>query len=265
MKFSVNMSKRFGKATLMMFFLCMLALPLAIIPFAKAQNPSITLNPSEGSPGTIVLIVISDFKTPCVLSITFGTTNIGTINARTYSTASMEFRVPQVSPGTYTFTVTFSTGGVATKTFTVTQAASPTPTETPVETPIEEPAETPMDIYPTDRPVTTSTEFWSPATIAIICAAIAIASVLTVVYIKRGKQDVSSSQDTSYDRKPTVQEASSYSYRSSVQPARFGTPARTNQMPTNRPQPPFTKICKHCKQTVRDDLNVCPYCFKRLR
>ena len=255
------MSKRFSEPTLILLILSMLTLPAAITPLAKAQNPSITLNPSEGSPGTIVLMVISDFKNPCVLSITFGTTNVGTINVRTYSTASMEFQVPQVSPGTYTFTVTCSTGGVSTKTFTVTQAAPPAPTETPTEIPTE----TPMDIYPTYRPSTTNTEFWSPVTIAIVSAAIASASVLTVVYIKRRKQDVSSSPDTSYNHKPSVQEPSSYNYRSPVPPMRSGTSAKTNQMPINRPQQPFTKICKHCKQTVRDDLNVCPHCFKRLR
>ena len=261
MKSFADMSKRLGKATLILLFLSMLTLPAAITPLAKAQNPSITLNPSEGSPGTIVLMVISDFKTPCVLSITFGTTNVGTINARTYSTASMEIPVPPVSPGTYTFTVTCSTGGVSTKTFTVTQAAPPTPTETPTEIPTE----TPMDIYPTDPPATTNKEFWSPVTIAIVSAAIASASVLTVVYIKRRKQDVLSSPDTLPNHKPLVQETSSYNYRSPVPPIRSGTPAKTNQMPTNRPPPPFTKTCKHCKQTVRDDLNVCPHCFKRLR
>lgn len=261
LSFLADATKSLRKTKLALLFLSILILPATVVPFAKAQSLSVTLNPSEGSPGTIVLMVISNFQTPSVLTITFGTTNVGTINAHTYSTASMEFQVPYVSPGLYTFTVTCSTGGIATKTFTVIPASSPAPAEIPLETPTE----TPMDIFPNNHPAITTTEFWSPLTIAIISAGIASASVLTVVYKKRGKQDDPSSPNTSYSQKTSSKETSSYNYRPSVPPTRYNVHAKANQMPTNRQQIPFTKICKHCKQAVRDDLNVCPYCFKRLR
>lgn len=265
----IDMKKSLRKATLALFFLSILALATTLTPIGKAANLSVTLNPAQGPPGTIVLIVISNFQTPNVLSVTFGTTNVRTITAHTYSTASMDFQIPQVSPGTYTVTVTDSTGGVATTTFTVTQASSTIPEETPIETP----EETPAWLSPTDSPAAGDTGFWSPLTVGIIAAVIALAGFTTFLYVKRGRQETPSAQDTTqYKPRSSVQATSSYKpassvqdtplhgYRSSVPPTKSPTSTKTSSQP-----PPFTKVCRHCKQNVRDDLNVCPYCFKRLR
>lgn len=77
----------------------------------------------------------------------------------------------------------------------------------------------------------------------------------------------SSVQQTSpYGYRSSTQQTSPYGYRSSVPPTRSRAPPQFNQTATNRLQPPaHTKICKHCKREVRDDLNVCPYCLKKLK
>ena len=217
---------------------------------AKAENLSVTLNPSEGPAGTIVVVTISGFQAPDPVSITLDTTNVGTITTGySYNVASMEFTVPPVPLDTYTVTATDSlSGGVATATFTVTQAPSPTPTETPTGTSTG----IPTGVNPTNSPV--STGFWSPLMIAIISAVIAFVSFMTVVYVKRGKQKTSQ-----------VQETSLYKPRPSVPSMKPTAASKINQPATNSLQPPFTKACRHCKRTVKDDLNVCPYCLKRLK
>jgi len=246
------MEKRFSKATFVLLFLSILTLAAIITPVAKAGNLSVTLNPSEGPAGTMVVVTISGFQPSDSVSITFDTTNVGTITTYySYNVASMEFTVPQVSLGTYTVTATDSLdGGVATTTFTVTQASSPTPTETPTG------ASTgiPTWVNPTNSPVIVSTGFWSPLMIAIILAVIAFVSFMTVVYVKRGKQKTSQ-----------VQETSLYKPRPSVPSMKPTAASKINQPATNSLQPPFTKACRHCKRTVKDDLNVCPYCLKRLK
>jgi hypothetical protein len=246
------------------------------MPVGKAaENLSVTLNPSQGPPGTAVLTVIAGFQAPTTLSITFGQTAIKTLTASRYSTLSMDFQVPSVSPGTYTVTVTSSAGNVARATFIVTQAQSPTPS--PEESPIETPEETPEWGGPTSQPVIEDTGFWSPLTIGIVIAAAvtAPAGLAAYFFLIRGKQKPLSTHDdspykpgypaqkTSPINKPSqsTQQVTpySYTYRPSATPTKSAVPSRVNQLAGN------TKVCKHCKQNVREDLNVCPYCYKRLR
>ena len=73
------MEKKFSKATLMLLFLSILTLAAIITPVTKAENLSVTLNPSEGPAGTTVMVMISGFQAPDPVSITFGKTNVGTI------------------------------------------------------------------------------------------------------------------------------------------------------------------------------------------
>lgn len=267
--------KRLSNATLSILFMSIIILTATIIPIVTAQSLSVTLNPSQGSPGTTVLAVIAGFKAPTTLSVTFGAAMIRTITASMYSTLSMDFPVPEVSLGSYTVTVTSSTGGVATATFTVTQAASPTPE--PEETPNETPEETPILGGPTVSPLTEGTGFWSPLAVALIAAAIASASLVTFIYVRRGKQEPPLTQDntpykprsqaqepSSYKPGSSVQQPTPYSYRLSGSSTATTAPTGISQVAANRSQV-STKVCKHCKQNVREDMNVCPYCFKRLR
>jgi hypothetical protein len=80
-----------------------------------------------------------------------------------------------------------------------------------------------------------------------------------------------------YGYRSSAPGTSPYGYRSSAQdtspyyPGRYVSSTRPMVPPTisqtaaRRPTQPYTKVCKHCKQVVRDDASVCPYCFKRLR
>ena len=271
----IDVKKNLWRAALTLISLSLLTLAVTMIPIVKAEELSVTLNPSQGTVGTRVLAVIAGFKSPTTLSISFGTTNVRTITASMYSTLSMEFLVPGVPPGAYTVTLTSSTGGVATAAFTVTQNASPTPE--PEETPNQIPEETPVWGGPTDSPITEGAGFWSPVTVALIAAAIASASFITFFYIRRGKQEPPLTQDTtpykprspiqetsSYKPGLSVQQPPSYNYRSPGSSTGPTAPTRLSQTAVYRSQTP-TKICRHCKQNVREDMNVCPYCFKRLR
>jgi hypothetical protein len=201
--------------------------------------------------------------------------------------------------GTAKFTVTQAAPIVSTPAPTGTQTgtSSGSPTSSPI-------GGIPTNYYPYgSSPPSRGTGFWSPLAIGIVAFVVAVACFTTVVFVRRGRQGLVSVEDHSnykpspsventqpYKSKSTVQEpapygyrsstqqtspygyrssaqpTSRYSYRSSVPPTRYTAPPQFNQTVTARPQPPaHTKICKHCKREVRDDLNVCPYCMKKLK
>jgi hypothetical protein len=272
MQRNVNIAKDFfAKMTFALVLLGIMTLVIATPNGKAAENLSLTLNPSQGPPGTSVLTVITGFQAPTTLRVTFGTTDIRTITASMYSTLATDFPVPEVSPGMYTVTVTSSAGNIATATFIVTQALSPTPS--PEGIPTEAPEETPVQEEPTSQPIIESNGFWSPLTIGIvIVAAVATTGLTTLFYMRRRKQEPLLTLDNSpYKPKYSPQESTTYktgkspgqtppySYRQSVTTMKPAMSSRENQFAAN------TKVCKHCKQNVREDLNVCPYCYKRLR
>jgi hypothetical protein len=242
----ISMEKRVSKATLATLFLSVLILAIIVMPVAKAANQYITLDPSQGPAGQTVWAYIHGFTEPYV-NVTFGETSVGTAWIMG-DVAHSIIIVPQVSPGVYTVTVRGSTGG-ASATFTVTEGPSPSPT------PTEPPTGTPTGSNPTNPVTTKSGEFWSPLTIAIIASAVAAcAFLITAVFMKRGKQNTPQYEETShYEPRPSVPLRNPYA------PSKINQPANTGL------QAPFTKICRHCKQTIRDDYNVCPYCLKKLR
>ena len=221
------------------------------MPVAKAGDQYITLDPSQGPAGQTVWAYIHGFAEPYV-NVTFGETNVGTASIMG-DVAHLIIIVPQVSPGVYTVTVRGSTG-VASSAFTVTESPYPSPIPTePTE--LSEPSPgTPTGSNPANTIATENGEFWSPLGIAIIASAVTVcAALITAVFMKRGKQNTPQYEETSnHEPQPSVPLRTPYA------------PSKTNQPNTGR-QAPSTKICRHCKQTVRDDYNVCPYCLKRLR
>jgi hypothetical protein len=286
------MEKGFSKVTLAVLFLSIFTLAAIMTPTARAQSMSVTLNPSEGPIGTQVIVQITNYSSSDYkFSVTFGTANVGTIfTGSAFTVASTIFNVPTVSLGEYVVTVTGSLGESGTATFTVTQAAPIAPTETPEETPTETSTGIPSGAGSTYSPVTPTTGFWSPLAVGIVAFVVAIACFVTVVFVRRGRQERHSLEDSSsykpassventppYRYRSSVQDTSPYKFRSSVQETspyyprtsvpstRSTVPPTINQTATRSQTPPFTKVCKHCKRVVRDDLNVCPYCFKRLR
>jgi hypothetical protein len=301
------MEKSFSKVALALLFLSIFTLVVVMVPVAKAQSASITLTPSEGPPGTQVLVAISNFQNPDTVTIKLGTITVGTLTTSYgYPVTSMGYTIPVITPGKYTVTAAGSEGDSATATFTVTQGFA---TATPGQSQPGTSTTAPSGASPTYIAVTpyggvpSKSGFWSPLAIGIVAFVVAVACFTTVVFVRRGRQGpVSVENDSSYKPRPsaentqpfkpksTVQETSSYGYRSSTQqtspygyrssaqqtspysyrpsvpPTRYTTPPQFNQTATNRPQPPaHTKICKHCKREVREDLNVCPYCLKKLK
>jgi hypothetical protein len=203
--------------------------------------------------------------------------------------------------GTATFTVTQPPTIVVTPAPTGTQTgtSSGAPTSSPIGG-----VPTNFYPYGSGPPSKSSAGFWSPLAIGVVAFVVAVACFTTVVFVRRGRQGpvrleddssykprspVGSTQPTNY--KSTAQETSPYGYRPSAQPtspysyrsrsstqqtslysSRYSAPPtrytatpQYNQTATSRLQPPaHTKVCKHCKRDVREDLNICPYCFKKL-
>ncbi len=127
-------------------------------PTPTQTNPSITLDPDIGQAGTGVVAELSGFPTDVTIIIGFGTTRVGTLMSAT-GNGSVQFSVPQVSPGTYNVTANGTPGGRATTFFFVGQSTTPSPTPTPTATPTPTPAPTQS---PSPSPIPT------PTTIATI-------------------------------------------------------------------------------------------------
>lgn len=237
--------KRLSKITLALFILTVLTLTIILTPAAKADGPSIVLDPSQGPAGKMVTAYIKGYPETSDVNITFGTTKIGSGTANPAGNVCAIVEIPQVPAGDYIVTATGTTGN-ATTTFIVTEGPSPTPTETT--------SGTPTGLSPTKTPATASAGFWSPLIIGITSAVVAIGVFMTFLFIRRGRQKTLQPEEVPrYEPHPSVPSRKPY------------TPSKINQPATSTQPPPYTKICKHCKRTVRDDLNVCPYCYKRLR
>ncbi len=184
---------------------------------------------------------------------------------------------------------------------TPTPKPSPTPTQSAPASPSPSPTEFPWNFStnaPTKRP-TVEGEFWSPLTIGIVVVAlVAFAVPATFFYLRRGKGKMLLEEEqpinpqnlpTASNRPPASSRYSQSSYQSSYQskmPAkptetsRYGQPSSSSYrsqpssptvtsrstQPSSYSRPaPYTKICPHCKRSVRNDQNICPYCDKRLR
>lgn len=136
----------------------------------------------------------------------------------------------------------------------------------------------------------------SPTYIIALVATVAIVSIIpmTLVYTRWGKQETTLLEEEHPIYNPKLpppkksttaapyRQPEKYSRQFSIKPTgtiRYNPPRSYSQqlpkMPTvvtkyNQPtsysqQSYATKICRHCKQTVREDLNVCPQCLKRLK
>ena len=221
----INMEKRFGKATLALLFLSVLTLAVMITPVARAQGgETMTLSPSQGPPGTLVQLTITGFPEFTPVTFMFGTINLGQVTPSSlqYSTV---FNVPGVSDGTFTVTATSALGGFdfASTTFIVGSAATPAPpTVSPSVTPSRtySPSGTPIQPFQTSPPVTVSSGFWSPLTIALTAVVVAFVIFVTAVYLRRGKQKpLSYEEESRYEPRPSTPSNTPYAPSSTNQPA----------------------------------------------
>lgn len=202
------------------------------------STSTIWLSSTQGPKGTMVSVTGSGFNSGGSVSINFGTTNVASTSADASGGISSLFTIPSVSPGTYSVTATGAGGRYAAATFIVTQAISTGPS----------------GLYPTQGSVGARAEFWSPLVIVVIVVVIAFIFLMIFAYRRRGKQETLPDEE----RPPYKRELSAPSKKPTVT-------SRTTQPASYSQQPPNTKICPHCKQIVKDDYNVCPYCRKRLR
>ncbi len=131
--------------------------------------------------------------------------------------------------------------------------------------------------------------------IALVATAAIVFIPITFMYSRRGKKERTLLEEEhpiynpklpTSSKKPTAaapyRQPEKYSRQYSTRPTetiRYNPPKSSSQQlpktPTvitkyNQPasysqQSYATKICRHCKQTVREDLNVCPHCLKRLK
>ena len=211
--------------------------------------------------GTNVLVAITNYPSTdstSTFSITFGSIPEKPIEVAYWeSFAGGNFNVPSVTPGTYTVTCKDSSSLSATTTFTVTKPTFGTQTKAP----------------------TTNAGFWTLLTTAIVAAFSAGATCFAVYfYVNRRRHDKPSvaSEKNSVDKPKTSTQTLPYRYKSpqetlssqksEVPHARSTLSPKINQAAPNHSQPAtLTKMCKHCKRQVRDDLNICPYCMKKLK
>jgi hypothetical protein len=271
------------KVTLGLLVLSILTLSAVITPAANATDETLTLGRTQGPVGTIVYVIVTGFGSKLV-NINFETTYVTASYPIMFGRAATSFAVPSVSPGTYTVTATDTAGGYAAAAFTVT-STYPTATATATQTFPTQTAPTtttsPTEsawwystYQPTPSPVPANAGFWSPLVISVIVTAVASFTISIIfMYRRRSKQETYLNEElplykpTSFapSKKPTVttwyNQPSSYSQQSSKP-----TPTtRPNQPPSYSHLPSFTKVCPRCKQIVKDDYNLCPYCDKKLK
>jgi hypothetical protein len=185
---------------------------------------------------------------------------------------------------------------------TPTPTPSPNPTQSASASPSPSPTEFPWNFStngPTKSP-TVEGGFWSPLVIGIVVVAlVAFAVPAAFFYARRGKgkmllnrdqpintQDLPAASNSPVASSRYSQSSYQSSYQSKMtakptEPSRYGQPpsygyrqqqsnpsvaksSSTQSSSYSRPAP-YTKICPHCKRSVRNDQNICPYCDKRLK
>jgi hypothetical protein len=175
---------------------------------------------------------------------------------------------------------------------------TPTPTATPKSSPTVAPSPTEIHWnFPTTNPTKTSTVqgsgFWSPINIGLVTAALVGFTVpLVFFYFRRGKQEILlekerpintqelpvSNKSLTSSRYPSSYQSQQYTqptatkrygqptpYSTRQQPSSLSMTTRSVQSSSTSRVPPYTKTCPHCKRAVRNDQNVCPYCYKKIK
>jgi hypothetical protein len=253
-KHQINLTQAIITVILVLLVVCILTSVTSQTVAARVSNAHIAFNPIYGPAGTSVSVNGGDFIGQTTIS--FNSVTVATTNPESTGFIFVEFTVPSVAPGIYEITASDSRGNFATTTFTVT--ASPT---------------TPSYTYqPTKSPVTQSGGFWSPLVIAAIVAVAALVIIpMTLVLRSRGKQEkLLEKEPLSYQSAPRIQSNQPTSRYN--QPPAYGQnltkPILTNrysQSSSTVQQSAVGKTCPHCKRVVKEDYNVCPYCYKRIR
>ncbi len=126
--------EKLTKVTVVLFVLSIFTFAATIMPVVSAET-SMGLTPMQGPAGTDVQVLGAGFTSSSQATITFGTTQVAKTSVQSmFGRVVAMFKVPSVSAGTYTVTITDATGNTASETFTVTSGVTPTPTPTSGQT-----------------------------------------------------------------------------------------------------------------------------------
>lgn len=241
-----------------------------------SSSATLWLNPVQGSEGTGISVSGSGFSSGGPVSISFDSKSVASTSADAFGAITTFFAVPSASIGAHIVTATGVGGIHASATFAVAQkssggviASSPTQSSE------------------------VNANFWSPLMIVAVLLLVAISAIIPLILVNRRRGEQEGPLDEAppaYGPPPAyrpglspmrknsvaISKANQYYPGSSKYPrsidSRINLSSKMYSSPEQRstsskysPQPANTKICRHCKQIVRDDYNVCPYCRKRLR
>jgi hypothetical protein len=258
---------------------------------SPAGTASITLSATQGNVGKAITLKGTGFGAGSFITINFASTYVAAASADSSGNVNVGFTVPMENAGFYTVSASTSQGIYASTTFTVTTglpgsnqntgtsnggfwtgintlavglvvaAAVIVPTtfvymrrsrrEPLIEE--EQPVIQPQAPSYTRTPSNTST-YNKPAGIASRYDQFASYNHSTRHGQASKPYTTSSARSTS--------SLGSYNAISSQAPRRPASPTTYSQ-PNRSPQPTNTVTCRHCRQTVRADYNICPYCKKK--
>jgi len=263
---------------------------------SPAGAVSIALSATSGNVGKPVTVTGSGFGAGSFVTINFASTYVAATTADSSGNINIGFTVPMENPGFYTVSATTSQGVYTSQSFYVTSGAGSTSNPSTGSTSggfwtglnilavglvVAAAVIIPVTFVYMRRgknephleqeqhfvqPQTPSYSRTSPPTSTYNKPA-SIAS--------RYDQFASYGRQTSHAPPTTGPYASQYS-RSSVGSSSYsGRSSEVTRRPTiatshsppirSNPQPANTVVCRHCRQTVRADYNICPYCRKKLR
>jgi hypothetical protein len=214
------------------------------------------------------------------------------------STISCKFTIPPADRSansaiigvSYSVIASDAAGHSAKATLRVTSSEpSPSPTDTS-STPTNPPTNPPPYYTYQPTPAVQSGGFWSPAVIAVIGVIAVVVVIIPMTFMLRNR---SSKHETLLEKEPLPYRQDPYgqsnrptsTYNQSTSPYSLSTSRyspstsryspsptygptvikRYGQSASNVQQPTSGRTCPHCKQTVRGDINTCPYCYKKLR
>lgn len=277
-----------------MLLLSILAVAIGVmVPAAKAQTqPTMTVTPTYGPPGTYVTCYGFGFAPNGIVTISIFTTTLGSKEA-TCDTGDVALSVTiptNVPNGQYTLTATDDSGNSANAVFTVTSGGPPATTPKPTQSAAPIVTSSPGVVttgtpwsYPTiaasQAPTTTGGSSFSPLLIGIIVVVIiAVLIPMTLFYRRRGGgESLVEDSPPAFTPGMPSRPATSPVYGSQVSATpRPATSTYSQQLtrPTMTARPTqtsafggttATRMCPGCKRPVKDYYSICPYCHRKLK
>jgi hypothetical protein len=224
------------------------------------SNPTIWLNPAQGTLGTTINLSGAGFKSGESISINFGTANVATVSTDTSGAIKASFKVPSVSPGTYIVSATGTKGSYVTAMF-------------PLNSGFDQ--QIPGNTTGYGNSSIDTQGFWTLPVIATVAvlACVFLVGLPFFIYRRRGRKEPLLEEESTYkpvtpipSKTPSVpsrySRSSDYDLqltRRPTSPSQYNSPPRYNQVSSNM------QICRNCKKPVKDYYSICPFCRKKLK